>query len=197
MGFTIQDVINAVFLRKKPTPETGVRGDASLDEGLRLALDALCQLPENRNSLSGQKLQTITTENVQRVSETLHSLHMSHWRQEDTAVWENRPRTYIILHNLNLVHLMNNFVKDGSTDLLLPYNDVTLPEYIQPLAIREWFLEVQKYLLTDARVIEDLSEGASSTKVLPHIHLSDGGNRHFKRLRMLGKGSFGYVTRST
>ncbi|KAG9204880.1 hypothetical protein G6514_010114 [Epicoccum nigrum] len=88
---------------------------------------------------------------------------------------------------------MNNFVKDGSTDLLLPYDDVTLPDYIQPQAKRESFFEVQKYLLTDARTLEDLSAGVSSAKVLPHIHLSDGGNRHFKRLRMLGKGSFGVV----
>jgi hypothetical protein len=92
---------------------------------------------------------------------------------------------------------MNNFVKDGMTDLLLPYNDVTLPGYIQPWAMRELFLEVQQYLLTDARVLEDLSAGVSSTKVLPHIHLSEGGDRHFKRLRMLGKGSFGYVTQYT
>lgn len=196
MGFSFQDAFNAVFLWKRPTPETEVRGDASSDEGLRLALDALCQLPENRANLPGQRLQTIATENVQRVSETLHSLHMSRWRQEDTMAWVQRPRTYIILHNLNLVHLMNNFVKDGSTDLLLPYNDVTLPDYIQPPAMREWFLEVQKYLLTDARILEDLSAGVSSKKVLPHIHLSDGGNRHFKRLRMLGRGSSGFVTRS-
>ena len=196
MGFTFRDALNAVFLWKKPTPETEVRSDASPDEGLRLALNALCQLPENRPSLPGQRLQTITTEKVQRVSETLRLLHMSRWGQEDTVEWVQRPRTYIILHNLELVHLMNNFVKDGSTDLLLPYNDVTLPDYIQPRAMRESFLEVQKYLLTDARILEDLSAGVSSKKVLPHIHLSDGGNRHFKKLRTLGRGSFGSVTRS-
>jgi hypothetical protein len=177
-------------------PETEGRNDASPDDGLRLALDALCQLPENRTSLPSQKLQPIATDKVQRVSETLHSLHMSRWRREDTITWMHRPRTYIILHNLNLVPLMDKFVRDGMTDLLLPYNDVTLPDYIQPLAMRALFLEVQQYLLTDARVLEVQSAGVTSAKVLPHIHLSDSGNQHFKRLRMLGKGSFGYVTQS-
>ncbi|KAJ8112116.1 hypothetical protein OPT61_g5443 [Boeremia exigua] len=193
MRLSFQDVLNAVFLWQKPQPETEVRNEANPDERLRLSLDALCQLPENRTGITGQRLQTIATENVQRVSETLQSLHMSRWRREDTVTWNHRPRTYIILHNLNLVHLMNNFVKDGMTDLFLPYNDVTLPDYVQPAAVRVLFLEVQQYLLTDARVLEHLTGGVSSTKVLPHIHLSEGGDRHFKRLRMLGKGSFGKV----
>lgn len=191
----LRDAFSVAFLWKKSTPEIEVRSDASPVEGLRQALHALCQLPEN--GLPTHMLRTVPTENVQRVSETLHSLHMLQWRPEDTNAWVHRPRTYIILHNLDLVHLMNNFVKDGMTDLLLPYNDVTLPGYIQPWAMRELFLEVQQYLLTDARVLEDLSAGVSSTKVLPHIHLSEGGDRHFKRLRMLGKGSFGYVTQYT
>jgi hypothetical protein len=193
----LRDAFSVVYvpsLWKKSTLETEVRSDASPVEGLRQALHALCQLPANWAGLHSQMLPTIATENVQRVSETLQSLNTLRWRPEDTDAWVHRPRTYIILHNLDLVYLMNKFVQDGMTDFLLPYNDVTLPDYIQPRAMRESFLKVQQYLLTDARILEDLSAGVSSTKVLPHIHLSDGGNQHFKRLRMLGKGSFGYVT---
>lgn len=197
MGFSFQDAVNAMFLWKRSRPEAEPHNDANPDNGLQVALDALCRLPETRAGPSDQIVQPIAVDKVQRVSDTLHSLHMSQWKQEDTVAWSHRPRTYIILHNLGCVHLMNNFVKDGMTDIWLPYNDVTLPNYVQPPAMRALFLEAQQYLLTGARDLEDLSAGVSSTKVLPHIHLPDGGNQHFKKLSTLGKGSFGYVTRFT
>ncbi len=86
--------------------------------------------------------------------------------------------------------LMVRFVQDEKTDIWLPYDEDTLPKFIQPWNVREKFLEIQKYVLTSARELEDMSTDFSS-KVLPHIHLGGSGDQHFTRVQALGAGSYG------
>ncbi|KAJ4991925.1 dual specificity mitogen-activated protein kinase kinase 1 [Stagonosporopsis vannaccii] len=104
--------------------------------------------------------------------------------------WSSRPRTYIILHNLAHPQLMDEFVREDKTDIWLPYDEETLPTFIQPCSLREKFLEIQRYVLTSARELEDISTDVYS-KVLPHINLEGNGDEHFKKINTLGTGSYG------
>ncbi|KAK4204935.1 ankyrin repeat protein [Triangularia verruculosa] len=97
--------------------------------------------------------------------------------------WAQRPRLYAILHKISAIHLLDAFIKANITDFNLPFNQQTLPLFVDETAgrgTRSAFLAVQDYYLTDAKDIE--SEKSK------HLHLSSSGDDHFVPKRILGQG---------
>ncbi|CAO2648656.1 Nn.00g079230.m01.CDS01 [Neocucurbitaria sp. VM-36] len=176
-------------LLKTPRPETEVCNDANSEEQWQSGLATLCRLPAAQPD---QTVQQVSDERVQAVSNILFLLDAKA-KREDGHLWSYRPRTYIILFNVGCVQLMNSFVEEGKTDIWLPYDDRTLPSFIQQADVRQKFLKIQKHLLTSARELEDISTHASLTKIFPHIHLEGSGDQHFRRINSLGQGNFGAV----
>ncbi len=89
---------------------------------------------------------------------------------------------------------MHNFADEARTDFYLPYNNQTLPSFIQTDDVRQAFLQVQEYVLTSAQELEMWYTDASSTKVFPHVFLDGSGDQHFRRQSRLGQGNFGFVS---
>jgi len=169
--------------------EVDLRNDAAAsEEQLLSSLAKLCSLPSPQ---PGQPLQPVPDDRVRRVDSILLIFDNKHdrtgWRR-----WSNRPRTYIILWNINGVDFMDGFVEKGYTDYHLPYDSRTLPGFLHGEDLRQQFLVVQNQLLTSAKELEDLSNDSSSTRILPHIHLEGSGDQHFHRISSLGQGGFGY-----
>ena len=98
--------------------------------------------------------------------------------------WSLRPRTYVILYNMDSVKVMDAFATYGLDDSAIPYrNKVDLPSELQSLYISHRFLELQQYVLTEACNLEDDREPR-------HVSLTDG-NVHFYVQRSLGFGLSG------
>ncbi len=181
--FRWPDIIAGLFPRmRQRRVEDECHNDSDRAVQLQHALQTLCRLPNTED------IQPVASEQVDKVSVTLHTLYST--TQEELHPWASRPRTYIILHNLDCPQLMNEFIREGKTDIWLPYDEETLPKYIQPENIRKMFLKTQRYVLTGAKDLEDMSTDVLS-KVLPHINLERSGDQHFKRINTLGTGSYG------
>lgn len=166
------------------------RNASTLEDQFISGLEKLCNLATPQ---PGQVPQRVADERVQRVSAILNVLDARHGRTESNR-WQHRPRTYIILWNIDGLEFMDKFVERHYTDFLLPYNNRTLPGFIQDSKMRERFLDVQSRLLTSVKQLESLSNSSASNQTLPHIHLDGSGDQHFGRINSLGQGGFGYVT---
>lgn len=81
---------------------------------------------------------------------------------------------------------MDEFRAKRFNDFHLPYNERTLPDFLQEKdgrGLRQAFLDAQSYFLTDAKLVE--TDGAST-----HFY-SENGDEIFQPIRNLGQGSFG------
>lgn len=106
--------------------------------------------------------------------------------REVSLHWSSTPRTYGILRSIGGVEYMDEFRAKSFNDFYLPYNERTLPDFLQKnngRDLRQAFLDAQSYFLTNAKRIE--TDGASAHFV------SDNGDNIFKPIRTLGQGSFG------
>jgi hypothetical protein len=178
---------NLLSLFRPPKNETIFHVDTVSEDRLLSELTKLCSLPAARSDGTAQR---IPDERVQRVSNLL--LVLDNWGgRHEGRQWCTRPRTYIILLNLNATGYMDHFIDQGFTDMWLPYDNRTLPRFLQQEDLRNEFLEIQNYLLTSARELEDVSDVSHPNRVLPHIHLEGSGDQHFTRLSSLGQGGFG------
>ncbi|KAI9686825.1 MAG: hypothetical protein M1820_010545 [Bogoriella megaspora] len=132
-------------------------------------------------------LQHIGTETIQQISNALTSLDLHEQRVEQRGEhqgWRARPRTYTVLRIIQCIHLMDSFVKDGFTDIDLPYSHHTLPGFVQDESVREKFLLYQNCVLTDAREIETSD---------CHVSLEVSGENYFRSIATIGQGGFGVV----
>ncbi|KAL1853276.1 hypothetical protein Daus18300_011844 [Diaporthe australafricana] len=83
---------------------------------------------------------------------------------------------------------MDEFRAKGFNDYHLPYNERTLPDFLQKKDgknLRQAFLDAQSYFLTDAKLVE--TDGASTHFV------DENGDNIFQPIRSLGQGSYGGV----
>jgi hypothetical protein len=113
---------------RRNQPDVEVCDDATSEQSrIGQALDNLCRLEEPE---SYESVHPIAAERVQRVAELLQLIHKA--GSDDGKQWFSRARTYIILYNLACTHLMEQFFRDEKTELWLPYDEDTLPEYVQP-----------------------------------------------------------------
>ncbi|KAI1421146.1 hypothetical protein F5Y12DRAFT_769561 [Xylaria sp. FL1777] len=106
----------------------------------------------------------------------------------DEAQWAWRPRLYAILHNIQAIEFMDDFIREHITDFNLPFTEQTLPQFIgekEGMNLRLAFFAIQSYYLTDIKNIE-------SEKSL-HLTLPNSGDTYFVSQRPLGQGSFGGV----
>jgi hypothetical protein len=174
-------------IRRQSKIETSAHDAAASEEQLERSLEKLCRLP---TAQPGQSPQPVPDDRVRRVVSLLLMLDNRHGRQ-DWSRWSDRPRTFIILWNIDAVHFMDEFVQKKYTDFYLPYDRRTLPGFLPGESLRSQFLVVQNQLLTSAKALEDLSNDSSSTRILPHVYLDGSGDEHFLSISTLGQGGFG------
>ena len=74
-------------------------------------------------------------------------------RQAGREEWSLRPHTYAVLRMINIVQLLDDFVKAEFWDIELPYSYNTLPHGLSA-SQRHKFLEKQDLVLTKAAKIE-------------------------------------------
>ena len=74
-------------------------------------------------------------------------------RQAGREEWSLRPRTYAVLRMINIVQLLDEFIKAEFWDIELPYSYSTLPHGLSA-SQRHNFLEKQDLVLTKAAKIE-------------------------------------------
>lgn len=161
--------------------------ETASEEELLDELSRLCRLPIR----SVNSTVRIADERVQHVAQFL-SIFDDHYARPDHKRWAKTPRTYIVLSNLGIAeYFMDQFIDQGFTDFNLPYSHRTLPPFIQPDALRNKFQEIQNYVLTDAKKLEELSDARLSSGMFSHIYLEGSADQHFRRVRSLGQGSFG------
>lgn len=172
---------------RPPKHEANSGSAATSDEQLHIGLERLCRLPRYQ---PGRSVLSVPDDQVKQVVRVLQILDTKNGRAE-WAKWSARPRTYIILRNVGGIDLMSQFVHGGYTDFELPYENRTLPGFIEDNVMRKEFLQVQVHLLTSAKELESLSHQSSPTGVLPHINFDGPGEQHFLRISNLGQGGFG------
>ena len=126
-------------------------------------------------------LRRVATETIQQISNALTFFDHQEHRSEH-QYWRRRPRTYAVLRAIGCVHLMDSFVREGFTDIDLPFSHYTFPNFVQDESVREKFLQFQKLVLTDAREIEK-GDG--------HVSLEDSGAQYFHSIATIGQGGFG------
>lgn len=81
---------------------------------------------------------------------------------------------------------MDGFKAKNFNDSYLPYNERTLPDFLQRKGsrdLRQAFSDAQSYFLTNAKLFETKS-------TLTHFDAGNGDNI-FQPIRTLGQGSFG------
>lgn len=126
--------------------------------------------------------------NEQRIKRIrLMLLHLESKKGNPAAEdWSYRPRTYAILRTIGGLRFMNDFVQRQLNDFHLPFNEQTLPDFIESTEendIRQHFLDVQNYYLTTAKDIE--------ARPLTHHSLEGSGDEVFCSMKQLGQGGFG------
>ncbi|KAK3358734.1 kinase-like domain-containing protein, partial [Lasiosphaeria hispida] len=158
------------------------------DEQLSKLLDEQCAYPGD----AAAKETRISEQNIQDIKIYLDCLDRKASRTGQ-AMWSHRPRTYAILRTINRVSLIDEFIKQGQNDFLLPWNQRTLPQCLfenEPDdKAREAFLRAQHFYLTRFSVKGVETEGKK------HQNLGEGasGDHYFKKLRFLGQGGYGGV----
>jgi hypothetical protein len=101
--------------------------------------------------------------------------------------WGLRPRTFIVLHMIGCpLETVDEFVKEGYSDIALPYTAANLPKAVRGEKARRQFLDLQNYVLT-AHADQLEKEGE------PHQNVEGSANDYFITARELGRGSFGQV----
>lgn len=146
-------------------------------EDLEKALMRLCA-PPPINSKSGSR-PSINDEAFHRIGGLLRDLEVHLGERE----WTSRPRTYTVLRNIGCANLMPAFIALGLNDYSFPYSIEKLPEVLHSDTIKDNFMNVQKYVLTDATQLENGAEG-------PHAHTKNGEDLYYV-VRHLGSGGFG------
>lgn len=153
------------------------------DEDIEANLEMLCTPPLSRTPGRGDD--RISPRNIQSL-QTLLALLDGKAEREVSVHWSFTPRTYGILRSIGGLEFMDEFRAKYFNDFYLPYNERTLPDFLQEKdgrGLRQAFLDAQSYFLTDAKRIE--TEGASA-----HFD-SENGDDIFQPIRTLGQGSFG------
>lgn len=165
--------------RARRAPESSV----VTDEEIEAQIQILCTPPLSRTP--GKSTDQISHRNIQKL-QTLLALLDDKAQREVSLHWGVTPRTYGILRSISALEFMDQFRAKNFNDFYLPYNERTLPDFLQQKDgrdLRQAFLDTQSYFLTNAKLIE--TEGAST-----HF-ISENGDIIFKTIRTLGQGSFG------
>jgi hypothetical protein len=160
-----------------------VLSDVEIDRQLQ----QLCTPPSSGPDFDGM---TISTQCIRDISALLRLLDLRTERHSDYR-YQHLPRTYSILRSINGLHLFEQFVKVNYTDIFLPYTDQTLPEFVErggALDMRQKFLDIQDYYLTNTKEIKEIEEGSLKSN---HLMLEGSGNAFFAPIRQLGQGGFG------
>lgn len=159
--------------RARRAPESAMLSDEDIEAHLQM----LCTPPQNNDRISHRNIQSL---------QTLLALLDSKAQREVAVHWSFTPRTYGILRSIGGLEFMDEFRAKSFNDFYLPYNERTLPDFLQEKdgrELRQAFLDAQSYFLTDAKLIE--TDGTST-----HFD-SENGDDIFQPIRTLGQGSFG------
>lgn len=105
-------------------------------------------------------------------------------RRSNQERWSAAPRIYTVLRNIDQVPLMEDFIREGFSDIWFPFTNRNLPPKLPP-SIKAQFLSVQSLVLTQALDIE--KEGGS------HANFATDEPVCFESIGKLGKGAFGVV----
>ncbi|KAI0893873.1 hypothetical protein F4806DRAFT_139536 [Annulohypoxylon nitens] len=154
------------------------------EKELETQLDRLCSVPDPKRGIT-----RISENDVRGIRVVLRSLDEKNNRNEREK-WHSRPRTYSILRNIGCLKYMGAFIENQLNDFHLPYNEQTLPNFIEQCENndrRQAFLHVQDYFLSDFKEIE--VEYSKHN----HLMLQNSGNALFAPCKMLGQGGFGAV----
>lgn len=161
------------------SPASAVVADGDIEAHLHM----LCTPSLSRTP--GSKIDQISPRNIQNLQIFLAYLD-SKADRDVSLIWRHTPRTYGILRCIGGLEFMEEFWGKGFNDYYLPYNERTLPEFLQnkdDKDLRRAFLDTQSYFLTDAKLVE--TDGASKHFV------NDTGDNIFQPIRSLGQGSYG------
>lgn len=153
------------------------------DEDIESHLQMLCA--PNLSRTPGKSINQISHRNIQSLQTLLAFLDAKAGR-EGSLLWSFTPRTYGILRSIGALEFMSEFRAKNFNDFYLPYNERTLPDFLQQKDgrdLRQAFLEAQSYFLTNTKLIE--TDGTST-----HFD-TDNGDDIFRPIRSLGQGSFG------
>lgn len=169
--------IRNLFKRSGPQPQI-----LSEDE-INLNLQRLCVPQVSDESASGRRILERDVRSIQIYLQVLDDRN----DRLDEAKWALRPRLYAILHRLRATDLMRSFIQYHLTDFYLPFNEQTLPHFIDQRGpdLRQAFFAVQDYYLSDVNV-KNLELGKSA-----HLLLRESGDVYFAHLSPLGHGGFG------
>lgn len=99
--------------------------------------------------------------------------------------WSSIPRIYTVLRTIGGLQLMDDFLKNGITDILFPSTPKNLPSWFPP-SIKARFVDTQSIVLTPTL---DLEKGENGH----HVTFAEGGPIWLESLRELGRGSYGTV----
>lgn len=103
---------------------------------------------------------------------------------EQLLAWSERPRIYFVLRNIQRLDLLDYFVKAELTDFHIPFNEDTLPAFLQESDLRESFLLFQQYVLSSGAKGLDIHGG-------PHLSFAGNAQRFFYYKGSLGRGGYG------
>ncbi|KAF2257866.1 kinase-like protein [Lojkania enalia] len=98
--------------------------------------------------------------------------------------WSTVARTYIILHFINHIDMLDNIIEFDFNDYWLPASQGQLPGLLNPAARTE-FLRAQHVVLTK---VTDLIDGCRN-----HKHFADHEQIPFEPISLLGFGGFAQV----
>jgi hypothetical protein len=160
-------------------PRSAPQGIVTIEE-IHANLHKICHPPTAGAAASGQRI----SQNMVRVIQTYLQILDSRAERYDGWQWTLRPRIFAILNRIGATSLMDDFIRENLTDFNLPFNEQTLPKFVDD-RVRQYFFAVQDFYLTDAKDIE-------SEKSL-HLMLPDSGDVYFVPERPLGQGGYGYV----
>ena len=163
-------------------PRSAPQGILTIEE-IHANLHEACQPPTAGAAASGRPI----SQNMVRAIQTYLQILDSRAERYDGWKWTLRPRIYAILNRIGATSLMDDFIRENLTDFNLPFNEQTLPRFVDE-HVRRSFFAVQGFYLTDFKDIE-------SEKSL-HMMLPDSGDVYFVPERPLGQGGYGYVLRS-
>ena len=178
---SLQIIVAAMLNRTLDFIAKGIRKHGSTlipRNDIDKALDQLCALPARSNA---NFQPCISDEDFQRVANLLRHLEI-HLKQTD---WCKRPRTYTVLPNIGRQDMMSAFINLGLTDYSFPYSPERIPDALEGDIVRERFMVVQSYVLSQATQLENGSDGL-------HAHTKNGEDL-FHRIRQLGTGGYDSV----
>ncbi|KAI9841120.1 MAG: hypothetical protein M1838_003695 [Thelocarpon superellum] len=128
---------------------------------------------------AGEESETFAEADLELIGDHLHSL--------GGESWSERPRIYAILWMMDRLHLMDDFVTAGVSDLWFPFSERALPPILMLHPdVASAFLKLQ------SRVQPDVVEFEQSLE-LGAQHFSSCDDLPFDIQARLGEGSFGEV----